>query len=78
MFARSIIRRLIGQATVMTTAYETVICKGCGARITIRELAWSGDRTAYWRNPNFNADVPCEDCGETYSYGPDNIEPVER
>ena len=61
----------------MGAIYETVQCRGCGARITIRKLEWSGDRTAYSHNRNFNADVPCESCEETYSYRHDDIERVE-
>ena len=59
----------------MGSTHETVICKGCGARITIRKLEWAGDRKTYSRNENFNADVPCEGCEEIYSYGPDDITP---
>lgn len=57
-------------------AYETIVCKGCGTRITIRKLDWPGDRSAYAYNENFNADVPCERCQETYSYRPEDIQLV--
>ena len=61
----------------MGVTYETIVCRGCGTRISIRELEWSGDRTAYSQNAHFNADVPCEACKETYSYGPKDIQLVE-
>ncbi len=61
----------------MGNAYETVVCKGCGDRITIRTLESSGDRTAYSLNQQFNADVPCERCEEIYSYRREDIQLVE-
>jgi redox-regulated HSP33 family molecular chaperone len=61
----------------MVAAYETIVCKGCKTRITIRELEWRGDRSAYSLNEHFNADVPCEVCEETYSYRPEDIQLVD-
>lgn len=61
----------------MGKIFETVTCKGCGARLTIRTLEWEGDPKAYSRNEKFNADVPCERCAETYSYRSDDIVLVE-
>jgi hypothetical protein len=61
----------------MGTVHETILCKGCGTRITINHLESPGDRKGYRRNENFNADVPCERCEEVYSYGPDDIQLVD-
>ena len=61
----------------MGTTYETVMCKGCGARISIRTLEWAGDRKGYSQNQQFNADVPCERCEEIYSYRREDIRLVE-
>jgi hypothetical protein len=65
------------QEVTMGAVYETVKCKGCGTAITIKTLEWPGDRTAYSHNRNFNADVPCEHCRETYSYRRDDIRLLE-
>ena len=61
----------------MGIAYETIVCRGCGTRITIRQLEWSGDRNAYSQNVHFSADVPCEGCEETYSYRSEDVQLVE-
>lgn len=61
----------------MGTAYESIICKGCGNRIRIRELEWVGDRAAYSKRAKFNVDVPCEACRETYSYRTGDIQLVD-
>jgi hypothetical protein len=62
----------------MPNVYEAVVCKGCGIPITIRKLDSSGDRNAYSKNPHFNADVPCSNCEEIFSYRQDDIELVEE
>lgn len=61
----------------MDAAYETILCRGCGTRIRIRKLEWSGDRAAYAKNEMFNVDVPCEVCDDTFSYRSQDIEMVE-
>lgn len=61
----------------VSTAYETIVCRGCGTRIRIRKLEWAGDRAAYARNEKLNLDVPCEVCEDTFSYGTEDIEMVE-
>jgi hypothetical protein len=70
-------RRRDPEVDDMGAAYETIICRGCGTRITIRKLEWSGDRSAYAQNEKFNVDVPCEVCDETFSYRTPDIELVE-
>ena len=62
----------------MPNVYEAVVCRGCGTRIVIRKLESSSDRNAYSKNPHFNADVPCDNCDEIFSYGRDDIELVEE
>jgi hypothetical protein len=61
----------------MGAAYETILCRGCGTRITIRRLEWAGDRAAYSRNENLSVDVPCERCEETFSYRTEDIQTVD-
>jgi ribosomal protein S27E len=57
--------------------YETIRCKGCGTQIVIQELEGRADTKAYSRQQHFNAEVPCQECEDVFSYGAEDIKVVD-